>query len=277
MVPSSLTVVFLIAVNLIPLFGVLFLGWSLFSIMVLYWLENGIIGLFNFFKIGLSGGSAFGLPDSVPGGRAAAGSNPAAGLFGRMFSMFFFAIHYGIFWAVHGVFVFALFGGFDSQSSGSEWSGGMTAAAISLLLSHGASFVVNFLGKREYLAVSPQQQMMQPYARVVVLHVTILAGGFLVMVLGTPVAALVLLIILKTAIDVRAHLGEHRKAKQQLDEASVNETGHRGPRRRGDPSTSGDRRRRGSSQREGPWTILDHHSQVGIEEVPGWSLRAWRS
>ena len=45
MVSSLLTVVFLVAVNLIPLFGVLFLGWGLFPIMVLYWLENGIVGL----------------------------------------------------------------------------------------------------------------------------------------------------------------------------------------------------------------------------------------
>ena len=54
MVSSSLTVVFLVAVNLIPLFGVLFLGWGLFPIMVLYWLENGIVGLFNLPKIALA-------------------------------------------------------------------------------------------------------------------------------------------------------------------------------------------------------------------------------
>jgi hypothetical protein len=44
-----ITALFLIAVNLIPLFGVLF-GWSLFSIMFLYWIENGVIGFFNVFK-----------------------------------------------------------------------------------------------------------------------------------------------------------------------------------------------------------------------------------
>ena len=54
MLPLPITVLFLIAVNLIPLFGVLFFGWSLFSIMFLYWIEKGIIGLFNVFKIALS-------------------------------------------------------------------------------------------------------------------------------------------------------------------------------------------------------------------------------
>ena len=73
MAPSSLSVALLIAVNLIPLLGVLVLGWGLFGIMVLYWLENGIIGLFNLPKIALASAPGGGLPYSVPGGPA--GSN----------------------------------------------------------------------------------------------------------------------------------------------------------------------------------------------------------
>jgi hypothetical protein len=223
MVPSALTVAFLIAVNLIPLFGVVFLGWGLFPIMVLYWLENGIIGLFNLPKIVLASAPVGGLPNSISGGPAR--PDLLSGLLGSGFLMVFFAIHYGMFWAVHGIFVFVLFGGSGDTFSRTsdpfatnlpEW---WVLAAISLFLSHGVSFFTNFLGKREYLAVSPSEQMKQPYSRVVVLHVTILAGGFLVAMLGTPVAALVLLVVSKTAIDVRAHLKEHRKAEQRLDEA----------------------------------------------------------
>lgn len=227
MVPSSLSVALLIAVNLIPLLGVLFLGWGLFPIMVLYWLENGIIGLFNLPKILLASAPVGGLPYSVTGGLA--GSKPLLGLSGRGFLMVFFAFHYGMFWAVHGLFVFVLFGGSEGAFSGTgdpfavELPGWWTLAAASLFLSHGVSFVTNFLGKREYLAVSPQQQMGEPYSRVVVLHMTILAGGFLVEILGTPFAALVLLIVLKTAIDVRAHFKEHRKAELRLDQASAND------------------------------------------------------
>jgi hypothetical protein len=83
------------------------------------------------------------------------------------------------------------------------------------------SFFVNFLGKEEYLTVSPDQQMMEPYSRVVVLHVTILAGGFLADSLGAPLAALVLLIVLKTVIDLLAHLREHRKAENRSQPAGV--------------------------------------------------------
>jgi hypothetical protein len=59
--------------------------------------------------------------------------------------------------------------------------------------------------------------MSQPYSRVVVLHLTIIGGAFLVASLGTPLALLVLLILLKTAVDLRAHLREHRKAQEAQD------------------------------------------------------------
>ena len=226
MAPSSLTVVFLVAVNLIPLFGVFFLDWSLFSIMVLYWIENGIIGVFNLFKIALASVPVAGLS----AGHAPARLSPMLVMFGKGFSMLFFTFHYGMFWAIHGLFVFLLFGGSGDPFSGTDdpfanpnlpdW---WTLAVISLLLSHGVSFFVNFVGKREYLAVSPQQQMGQPYSRVVALHLTIVVGAFLIAILGTPVAALVLLISLKTAIDVRAHLGEHRKAERRVEEADPND------------------------------------------------------
>jgi hypothetical protein len=134
----------------------------------------------------------------------------------------FFILHYGVFWAVHGVFVFVFFG-LSSPSGlfGGLGLRGVAIAAAALFLSHAVSFFVNFLGKEEYLTVSPDQQMMEPYSRVVVLHVTILAGGFLADALGAPLAALVLLIVLKTVIDLLAHLREHRKAENRSQPAGV--------------------------------------------------------
>ena len=37
-------VVALIVANVIPLFGVLFLGWNVWTILTIYWLENGVVG-----------------------------------------------------------------------------------------------------------------------------------------------------------------------------------------------------------------------------------------
>jgi len=211
--PLPITVLFLIAVNAIPLLGVLFFGWSLFSIMFLYWLENGIIGFFNIFKIAGASAPASGSFRFTVAGRPV--SSP-----GKALVIAFFAVHYGIFWTVHGVFVFVFFGLVFSGSSGGFEPVGVAVAAGALFLSHGVSYFVNFLGKGEYLTVSPDQQMLEPYPRVVALHVTILAGGFLAGYLGAPLVALVVLVVLKTAIDLWAHVREHRKAERRSPRAA---------------------------------------------------------
>jgi hypothetical protein len=81
--------------------------------------------------------------------------------------------------------------------------------ALALLVSHLASFFLNYVGRREYLSRSIERQMFAPYARVVVLHLTILFGAFVAVFLGQPIGLLVALIVLKTALDLALHLREH--------------------------------------------------------------------
>jgi len=212
----------LVAVNMVPLVGVAFWGWSLMLILVLYWIESGIVGVINVFKIARAAG-----PSSmrVGGSRVTLRmSGMAAGL-ARGGVIGFFILHYGIFWTVHGVFVFLLplFAGMSSVEPGASGLGlsdfgplpleGVGVSALGLAASHGISFFVNYLGRGEYLHVSPEQQMMSVYGRVFVLHITILAGAFLVGFFGTPFAALVLLVGLKTLFDLWFHLREHRAAQ----------------------------------------------------------------
>ncbi len=200
----------LLMVNLIPLAGVLLFGWRLFDIMALYWLENGIIGLYNVLKMLLSRGGALGSVN-------------------KAFTIPFFIVHYGLFWAVHGIFVFLLFSEGSLFSSGLSFrtgfdpfampeialrlvttSGALAVAALSLVLSHGVSFAANFVGRGEYRRLGLQQLMSQPYGRVMILHVTLIFGGFAIMVLGEPLLALVLMIGIKIAVDASAHVREHR-------------------------------------------------------------------
>ena len=56
--------------------------------------------------------------------------------------------------------------------------------------------------------------MFVPYGRLVVLHVTIIIGGMAIAFTGAPAAALAILVVLKTAMDIGFHLAEHRKASQ---------------------------------------------------------------
>jgi hypothetical protein len=199
---SALT---LIVYNFLPIAGVIFWDWSLFTVLLLYWLESGVIGFFNMFKIGMARApfdESFRINNQPPGPNA------------RLFVLLFFPFHYGVFWIVHGVFVFMYFGfgflpGVDPGSvdgfAGLD-ARGIGIAAVAMLISHTLSFLMVFVGDREYMSISPDRQMMQPYSRVLVLHGTILGGAWVVTQAGTPMAALALLVVLKMCIDLILHV-----------------------------------------------------------------------
>ena len=233
---STGAVAALIVANAIPLFGVLFLGWNVWMILIVYWLENGVVGVFNVLKIlraegailPSSGWTMNGRPMGAVGRRAIAG---------------FFLMHYGIFWLVHGLFVLTLpmFTGLMSEVSGphllfdvegqfvdgsyigpaldpgANLSSGLqfgpsVLAVIALAVSHGLSFWFNYLGRGEYRRTSPAAQMFAPYGRLFVLHITIIFGGIAIAITAAPAAAVAVLVVLKTAMDIGFHLAEHRKA-----------------------------------------------------------------
>jgi uncharacterized protein DUF6498 len=204
---NPVAVAVLVAANLVPLIGVLFWGWDVATILIAYWLENGVIGLLNIPKIMLAA------RDTPVIGPVLAG---------------FFALHYGGFWIGHGFFVFIIVGmasprgplgfitGLVDPIGNVARDPQVLAIALLLLISHGVSFLFNYLGRREYLNTSPMKQMFQPYGRLVILHVTILTGSFLVIGLGQPVALVALLVILKTGVDLLFHLREHARAGQPV-------------------------------------------------------------
>lgn len=205
------SVLVLLLANLVPLAGVVFFGWSVFPVMLLFWLENVVVGIFNVLKLICVGGR---------------GAQHVI----KFFLVPFFCFHYGIFTLVHGVFVFALFGAgqFTSQNVFPDFqqlrdfvaNQHLGWAVLALVVSHGFSFVWNFILRGEYLATNVAVLMAQPYGRVVVLHVAIIGSGFLIIAMGAPAAGLALLVALKIAVDVLAHAKEHslNKAKTPAQE-----------------------------------------------------------
>ena len=201
----------LLIVNVVPLMGVAFLGWDIFPVMVVYWLENLVIGFFTVLKILVAAG---------PGKNG----GPAPHVLGRIPMVAFFTVHYGMFCLVHGMFVFSLFGQ-DADLAAmvvenpTDLDVLMTllvesqllVVLVVLFISHAYSFADNFIRAGEYQRVSPDHMFASPYGRIVVLHLVVLAGGFLVASSGSAIWALVLLVILKTVLDSVFHHREHRK------------------------------------------------------------------
>jgi len=207
---ESISTIVLILSNIVPLWGVLFWGWDIFALMLLFWLENVVIGIFNV------------------GRMATAPPYTVSVTTYQCFLIPFFVVHYGIFTLVHGVFVFVLFLpktaalGTSSGSAPPTPTGFLTAvldcippmvplALLAIILSHGASFFLNFLWRGERFLTDLDTLMMAPYRRVVLLYLTLLAGSFIVIGLGTQKPSIAVFVLLKIMIDVMAHLAERNR------------------------------------------------------------------
>jgi hypothetical protein len=92
---------------------------------------------------------------------------------------------------------------------------------IGLFASHGVSYVVNFIGRREYSTINLGDLVYGPYARIVVLHLTIILGAIAVTSLGQPVYAVIVLIGLKIVIDAIAHLKERKRLSAPVASAGA--------------------------------------------------------
>ena len=189
-------------------YGVLVLNWSVFVVVALFWLENVVIGVLNVAKMLISG--------------ARLGS---FGLIAALALATFFTVHYGMFTVGHGVFVASLFGKAELGGSLnglfaplgrmlgyllSDRDGWFAAASIASL--QAAAFFRWWSATREDPAALPTL-MFAPYGRIVILHVTVIAGGLLVGVLGQPVLGALLLIGLKLAFDI-ASISKASSGKQ---------------------------------------------------------------
>ena len=196
---SSTSVILLLLANLIPIYGVLAYGWDIGQIMILYWAETGIIVLYNVFK--------------------AMAKSPILGFFTSLFTL----AHSGGFMAVHFLFIWILFvkgvgqaGDFSKTELSEVWLylQSLWPALLALTISHGFSFKHNFLDRYEN-SNQPFNQDKGLYSRIIMMHLTIIFGGFLVMLLGHAIYALLLLIVMKIWVDVASHMKLHNKGKEK--------------------------------------------------------------
>ena len=91
----------------------------------------------------------------------------------------------------------------------------MAFAMIALLIHHGVSYFVHFIGKKEYLKFRMDQMIMIPYKRLVLTHVVVLIFGLVLNAFGITSAWMVSIFFLtKMWIDYQRHRAEHASDPQ---------------------------------------------------------------
>jgi len=198
----------LIAANMVPVLGAIFLHWSVAALLLLFWTENVIIGVMNIVKL---------LTIKREGKR-----NPFVAWIGKIFVSLLFIVHYGGFCAGHGIGVLILMGvSFYIEDANSDnwpeitdmlFKDKLIYAIAALFISHLVSLISNWFLKKERYGKNWEEVMKQPYARVVALHITIVIGAIPMLLLRSPAAGLALLMVIKTGIDLQAHLKERIKS-----------------------------------------------------------------
>ena len=153
----------MIAANLVPLFGALFLGWTVGVVLLLYWVETVVIGLYSILRMPLAWG------------------------WFSLYSVPFFLVHFGVFLNITGRLAIGAYSWVDDVP-GRGWEtihpihGEVRLFWLVVLASHGVSFVTNFIGKKEYrlLKKDPEQLMLAPYRRIFVMMTSVVVGAILV-------------------------------------------------------------------------------------------------
>jgi Family of unknown function (DUF6498) len=202
----------LLAINLVPLIGVVIWGWDAFVLLMLYWLETAVIAFWTIVRIA-----------TMPRGALAdihfeGSKQPAQPLALAAFV----TLHAGIFMGVHFMFLWELFSG--------DWprrihglrdfiaqiviATGLWVPLIALFVGRGLLMMFETLepALRRLFRLAPRRHektMLSPaesvlfglYVRIFVMQVTIILGAWFALAIGT-VGAYVFLIAVKTAIDI---------------------------------------------------------------------------
>jgi hypothetical protein len=187
---ERLTTISLIAANLIPLVGILYLRWDGSSILFLYWGEAVIVGCYNILRMLVSSGE----------GR-------------KLIFVPLFCCHFSLACAAYGFFLVLrihqgpivlgtdLLAGLQ-QLVYETIPQGITWPLLALAVSHGVSFrdraVLHGEGRDRPLG----ELMFWPYGRLMVLHAAIVFGVTPVMMLGSPASMLTDLVIVKICLDL---------------------------------------------------------------------------
>ena len=191
----------LIASNIVVIVWALIENWNLGFLMLVYWAQSVIIGLFWFYTI-ITYKNAyrkytadpFELPDKL-------------NAFSRLGIGLFFLFHFGFFHS--GYLTFLLSPAFSEEKT-------FEFPLLAFVIVTGLFFInqliwsINFAGKSEHRPANIGKLMGFPYARIIPIHLTIMLGGLVSDRGFNPTFVLLIFLTLKTVVDVMMHVQQKK-------------------------------------------------------------------
>lgn len=221
---------FLILANLVPLIGVLFLGWDGKGIIVVYILETVLIGLLNALKM-LVVYFVNGIKNEPEKTR-----NVPSDVTG--FAVIpFFLFHYNFFIFVQSVLFFAFSSMWEPMGKGPEPFNVLANFALyinketfwalgSLTIANFTFFINDFIVPGKYQTQSLYGLMFAPYKRIFLQQFLVILGGFIFILSGGIAAVMGLFVVLKIVAEyITVNYKANPKVKSWLERNLKNKDG----------------------------------------------------
>lgn len=189
----------LVLANLFTIFFAMVEDWSLLTVMWVYWSQSVIIGFFTVIKI-----LSFKVPPEKLNENDLGRKAP---LLAKIFLAGFFTFHYGFFHFGYASFLEV----FSQMSNSPVESHYVFLTTCVFFANHLYSFLYN--RTKETSKMNAGIIFMAPYARIIPMHLTIIFGGFIMMVGGSNRIILLLFLLLKTLADVLMHENKYMSAE----------------------------------------------------------------
>ncbi len=195
-----------LAVDLLPVWGVLVWGWDAVALVMLYWLENLLLGARTL-------------------GRIIAANIAAHQLWGLLLgagTCAFFIAHYGLFSFGHGGILLEVFGVWQ-ELEGLDTFAGAIGALISGALSTGANmewvlalfgcwyvfaFIYDDILTGDWMQLQASQVMFEPYGRLAVFHIAVFVVAGALEFLGDAGIGALILVVARAAWRLRSAIHE---------------------------------------------------------------------
>jgi hypothetical protein len=196
----------LLACNVVALVFAFFNPPVSVAVLFLYWAESVVIGMLNVVKL-------YYLPQMAMGASEYAALSPGLKLAAK-------SVGPGAFFLGYGFLVFVVFGMLVQLGEhemkgrgerGYDVAGHLAGFWFPVLLvaaGHVVSFFRNFLGKREYIGRSWEDQMQRPFKRVIVMFLVMFGACGVIIAVGLPEIGLVLFVPFMLIASLEAHFRE---------------------------------------------------------------------
>jgi hypothetical protein len=201
---SDRSLTFLLLTNLATVVGAVLQGWNITDLLWIYWGQSVVIGYYNVHRIvDVDRIATDGFISNIRPVEPSCETQRCTAVC--------FALHYGLFHLVYGVFLlttFRIHPGFPVA--------GVLLCILAFWFTHRFSY--RFNQERDRAVPNIGSLMFFPYVRIIPMNLVILLGA---PIAGDNTNVLVLLLLLKTAVDVAVHVIEHVMASTDARRASA--------------------------------------------------------